>query len=567
VYRTKSNIALKNNGGDVVKLYQPGAERANTTFTYHEKAPMGQSCIKKETETAWTKTPTPGAKNIFVLDNRPPNSEVIFPTKGIEGEELFFDASDTFDPERDPLVFQWDFGDGQRAYGDYVRHIFVKAGEYTVSLRVSDGTHEEKSTRHIAISKKDREVQKNFLPVAEKINDVRKEKIISDIIVEQVYPNPTGRDTTEFISLKNISTTPMDISGWNIQTEKYAKPFIFPSESILLPQKNMIVRQEQSGLRLQNASDAVYLFTAEGNLADSVDYEDAPEDRILMRAKDGVWKWMKPTTIQGNEEKIIVVSALKNKKNQKIKKSAQELKNMSVGARKENTQETAIEHIRALETGTSVRFRAVVSVEPGILGKTVFYVAGSGIQMYHSKGDFPQLRIGDVIDVVGILQESGSEMRIRISGKDAVRVIVHGNPPRPQPLETSAIGEESEGYFVHIQGEVVEVRWPYIFLDDGSGEVRVYVKKSTGIEKRKLYVGDELSVTGIVSQTPAGYRVLPRYESDIVLVKKPEKEQTNEEALPDRTQETKTIFQYITAIGITAALVSLGLFIQYRMKE
>jgi len=564
VYRKVSNIALKNIGGDSIKLYQPNSDRASALFTYHEKAPIGQSCMKQNARIIWTQTPTPGAKNIFTTSNQPPDVEVLFPSKGNVGEELIFDSSDTFDREHDPLIFQWDFGDGQKAQGDYVHHVFQKIGEFTVILNVSDGQHEEKSTRHIRISQKEQPVQQNFSIVPEKINEVGKKNIPSGVIVEQVYPNPTGRDTEEFVSLKNMSTTPIDISGWNIQTEKYAKPFTLPLESMLLPQKSISLQQEKSGLRLQNTSDAVYLFTSEGSLADSVDYEDAPEGRVLMRAKDGVWKWMKPSGIQNTKETVIVTQNSK-KKSKKIKTSvrAASYKNTL----QENAKETPVGRIRTLESGSNVRFSAVVSVEPGILGKTLFYVAGSGIQVYNSRKDFPDIHVGDTIDVFGILQESGSEMRVRITGKSAVRVLAHGKSPEPEALETSAIGEETEGYLARIQGEVIETRWPYMFLDDGGGEVRVYIKKSTGIEKRKLYVGDELSVIGIVSQTPAGYRILPRYESDIVLIKNPEKEQKQEEAMPDRTKETKTLFQYLVAIGITATLVSLGLFIQYRMKE
>lgn len=566
IERKKSNIALKNNGGDSVKLYQAGLEKASVTFTYQEKALVGLSAVKNSDGlTIWTKTPTPGAKNIFVWENQVPDVAVIFSSRGIIGEDLIFDASDTFDPERDPLVFQWDFGDGGKAEGDYVRHIFLKAGEYTVAIHVRDPLHDVTQTKHIQIRQKDQIVQQVPMQnINEKISLNKKNIISRDIILDQVYPNPAGRDNKEFISLKNISTTPIDMSGWSLKTEKSAVVFTFPADSFIQPQKSFSLLQEQSKLRLQNVSDAVYVFDGEGSVVDLVDYEDAPEDRILTKAKDGVWRWMKSGTAQDSAHASIAVERIVNKGSKKIQSKTRSYTNGT----QENNKETPIDQIRTLTVGEGVRFHAVVSVEPGVFGKTLFYVAGSGIQIYNSRKDFPNVSVGDVIDVSGILQESGGETRIRISGKDAIRVISHSTPPTPETVETNEVGEETEGHLVTIKGEISEIRWPNIFIDDGSSEVKVYVKKSTNIPKKKLYVNDTLTVTGIVSQTPTGYRILPRYESDIVLVKNQEKEKAQQdETIPDRSKETKTVFQYLVAIGVTALLVSLGLFIQYRMKE
>ncbi len=55
-------------------------------------------------------------------------------------DAILFDATASHDPDNDPLIFYWDFGDGSSDQGAKVRHAFKKAGEYTVSLRVDDGT-------------------------------------------------------------------------------------------------------------------------------------------------------------------------------------------------------------------------------------------------------------------------------------------------------------------------------------------------------------------------------------------------------------------------------------------
>ena len=51
-----------------------------------------------------------------------------------------FDATGSYDPDGDPLIFLWNFGDGSSSYGSKVAHSFKDPGQYTVKLCVDDGT-------------------------------------------------------------------------------------------------------------------------------------------------------------------------------------------------------------------------------------------------------------------------------------------------------------------------------------------------------------------------------------------------------------------------------------------
>lgn len=75
--------------------------------------------------------------------NAPPVADAGGDREGFSGganDGLIFDASGSQDPDGDSLTFLWDFGDGETAQGQKVRHKFVKPGEYTVKLKIDDGT-------------------------------------------------------------------------------------------------------------------------------------------------------------------------------------------------------------------------------------------------------------------------------------------------------------------------------------------------------------------------------------------------------------------------------------------
>ncbi len=73
--------------------------------------------------------------------NSPPTAKAELTTSGrlYAGDTLNFTANGSFDPDGDPLYFQWDFGDGNSSAGSNVSHIYGHVGTYNVTLTVFDG--------------------------------------------------------------------------------------------------------------------------------------------------------------------------------------------------------------------------------------------------------------------------------------------------------------------------------------------------------------------------------------------------------------------------------------------
>jgi len=71
-------------------------------------------------------------------DNLPPIADPGGPYQGATGQPISFDGSGSSDPNGDLLSYSWDFGDGGSAPGALASHIYVAAGNYLVTLTVTD---------------------------------------------------------------------------------------------------------------------------------------------------------------------------------------------------------------------------------------------------------------------------------------------------------------------------------------------------------------------------------------------------------------------------------------------
>ena len=72
----------------------------------------------------------------------PPSANADGPYTGTEGQPVIFDGSASYDPEGEPLTYNWDFGDGTTGEGINPTHIYAQEGTYTVTLTVNDGARD-----------------------------------------------------------------------------------------------------------------------------------------------------------------------------------------------------------------------------------------------------------------------------------------------------------------------------------------------------------------------------------------------------------------------------------------
>jgi energy-coupling factor transporter ATP-binding protein EcfA2 len=84
--------------------------------------------------------------------NFPPIAKISAPSEGYVGQEIFFDGSQSFDQNGDPLEYSWDFGNSEIIRGQKISYIFKNPGDYLINLTVFDGMATSSTTTKVKIS-------------------------------------------------------------------------------------------------------------------------------------------------------------------------------------------------------------------------------------------------------------------------------------------------------------------------------------------------------------------------------------------------------------------------------
>ena len=220
-------------------------------------------------------------------------------------------------------------------------------------------------------------------------------------------------------------------------------------------------------------------------------------------------------------------------------------------------------------SGKFLRLKGVVAVPPGVLGVQIFYLAGErNIQVYNYSKLFPELKIGDQIEVTGELTSSAGEARLKTKTAADIKILGEQDPPKPEAIACRDLSDEQVGKLVQLKGELTKKAGSTIYLDDSTDEAQVYLKPATGISVKNLNEGEELTVTGIVSKTASGLRLLPRSLADIQQAQASEvlpgaTSTQNEWQLEPRDKQAE-LLKYLLVIAGGVILVLVGVLVKYR---
>jgi hypothetical protein len=325
-------------------------------------------------------------------------------------------------------------------------------------------------------------------------------------VIVEILPNPAGADTqNEYIELYNPHDFDISLAGLFLDdAEGGSKPFAFPLDTTLRSHEYRAWYSKETKLSLTNTSDSVRVLTSDDVVLQEVEYVGAKEQKSYTFGNN-LWFWTGELTPNGENP---LTPALDTKETSKAKITSTK-----------SAITTTLAQVRNFDVGTMTRLEGVVLVPPGVLSTQYLYVGderGIGIQVYSYKKEFPPVAVGDTVSLTGELSEVSGEMRLKLaSAADITITSSSAVSILPERLEAVDVGESYEGGFIEVVGEVTGIKGSYVYLDDGTDEVKVYIRGGSGIDKSIFSEGARAVVAGIAQETKSGYHLSPRGESDV----------------------------------------------------
>jgi hypothetical protein len=190
---------------------------------------------------------------------------------------------------------------------------------------------------------------------------------------------------------------------------------------------------------------------------------------------------------------------------------------------------TSIRDARALASGTVTTIKGTVTVPSGAFASST-YDQGFAIQdktggIYISTQTNHRLKLGDTAEVTGVLGQTFGLTIVTPNSGRSVIIKRDNDNVTPQRIATGSVNETSEGRLVTIRGAVsqaVSSDLPYgykFYVNDGSGEIQVFVSTSSNLDLSQMSLGTAVSITGFSGQFDTTYEVQPRIQRDLKVLR------------------------------------------------
>jgi hypothetical protein len=190
-------------------------------------------------------------------------------------------------------------------------------------------------------------------------------------------------------------------------------------------------------------------------------------------------------------------------------------------------QVVPIARARALPPGTVVTVEGTATTPSGAF-ESSFFDKGFAVQdrsagIYVSTAVDLDVTPRDRVRVTGTLRDSAGLLILVPADPAAVRVRGKGPAVNPRLVTTGGVGEATEGLLVRVVATVTRApaqdgEYGFKFsVDDGSGELTIFVNTQTGIDLTGVGVGRTVRVTGFSSQYDTHYEIDPRFTADIAV--------------------------------------------------
>ncbi|OGD67524.1 hypothetical protein A3F08_01000, partial [Candidatus Berkelbacteria bacterium RIFCSPHIGHO2_12_FULL_36_9] len=330
------------------------------------------------------------------------------------------------------------------------------------------------------------------------------------LIINEIHPHPLTGTDDEFVEIFNSGNQKIDLFGWKIDDVENggSQPYILTENDRITNKEYIAYYKTKTKIGLNDDGDIVRLIRPDGVIINTnVNYLKAEENYSYSRVGNE-WKWS--TVVTPNKENIII---------EPIKEVPQTVmpESNQGGSSEVLVLDLPIMLARKQAEGAVVRVEGIINVLPGVFSSQYFYIQDSeaGIQIYYYKKDFPDLKLFNHVKIKGEISIVSSGIRIKIRDRSDIEII-SSETISPSNVKTGDVGENYEGMLVKIKGKITGTKGSIFYLDDGSGQVKCYIKSSTNIKKPRLTKNMEGEIIGIVSKSNDIWQIMPRMQSDLL---------------------------------------------------
>lgn len=387
------------------------------------------------------------------------------------------------------------------------------------------------------------------------------------VLINEFLPNPAGSDDCEWIELYNGGDVDVNLTGWSLADDGGSAPYKIKDLLAIKAKNFLLFGREQTKIALNNTSDEVVLNDPNGQTVSRFAYDKTQENRSWARFNSGWEQTSALTPAEENEKPDLPVSAVVEIPKQTAVSKTNAIKYYSGNL-------TPAE-IKELPLKSKVNVNGQVAVLPGAFSKNTINLL-NGLQIYFSKADWPDLRLGDIVQASGTTSESLGVPRVLIKNKSDLKIT--GNEPLPAPRTVNSLEINSDltdlpagkaGTYVRISGDLVQKDHGKLTFADNLGEFFVNLKAGTQIDSGVLALNEKIQVTGLVAPIEGKHWILPRGQDDLVNLTLKEKATAGQAAIGgavlDKNPSSKTTAR---ALGILLAILGgANLFLLWRNKE
>jgi PKD repeat protein len=459
LYKNQTKISLNNTGGDSVKVYSPDNNLLDSAV-YAASAPEGKSWALINGSLAWTPSPTPGQANVLPENQAPQAMLKIEGDKFFANAKIIFLGSESVDPEEGELKYFWDFGDNQNGDEAKENHVYEKAGNYLIKLKVTDSTGlSNEVTKNIVVENK---------AVDLKLADVKSIDFrTEDLLITEVLPNPVGNDDAEWIELYNASAKNIDLVGWQLDDEEGgSKAYVFATSTIISAGSFLVIDRNTSQITLNNTADSVRLLTPLNEVWQEVKYEKIPEGQSY------AWDL-------ANNEWFVSESPCPGQANIM------------------NTLQAASENLE-YKKGENRNITATVWGQ----NNKILYLLDYENRLVEVYGalDFAKYKRGDAIYLSGKITRVDPWPRVKIVGDQEISILDSEQEIiKPDITDSADLNEEYNGQLVIARGVVVKKNGKNIYLaDDVDQEYNLRLSLKFDTKDLKLDKGTEVIASGLL---------------------------------------------------------------------